>query len=124
MQAEIATTYPSLFAFESEPSRTSRYSSNVQPSRSRVLTAEEIMAVSGGLGLLGAGIGATLGAVGYGAQSAIGGGFSWGGLGAAMAGGAIAGAFGGATAVGTVWGFNGAMVGGIGGGIAQRYALR
>lgn len=73
---------------------------------------------------MGAGIGAALGGVGYGFQSAVGGGFSFGGLGAAMAGGAIAGAFGGVTAVGTVWGFNGAVVGGVGGGIAQRYMLR
>jgi hypothetical protein len=125
MQAEALHTHPhALLGLQSPTTPAWRARSEVQRTGARDLTLDEVGLVSGGFGPVGAGIGAVIGGIGYGFQSAIGGGGSWGGLISTMAGGALAGGFGGFTAVGAVWSFNGAMVSGIGGGMAMRYAMR
>lgn len=72
----------------------------------RVLEANDLNHVDGGVGAPGAVVGAVFGGVAYGINAAFNGG-TWGGFGTAVLGGAIVGATGGAvSAVGVVWGFN------------------
>lgn len=91
---------------------------NITPAEKslRVLNDAELEVVAGGLGPVGAAVGAGLAAVGYGVNAAFTGSGSWTGFGIAVGTGAAVGAMP-ASAVGYVWGFNATVAGATMGGV-------